>query len=135
MPCRSRGITFSEPPATPSAATFHPPHSSPLLLQSGRADPSPQALLDQLARHSLRFSAPTHLVVSCAAVAYHAHLQFAGPKLLEDIRVASGRTGPVAAEEAQARLAAWMSARPRRTRDVFAHAAMLFTLMGRFVFE
>lgn len=91
--------------------------------------------MDQLARHTLRFSAPTHLVVSCAAVAYHAHLQFTHVGLLEQIKIAAGRSGALAAEDARLRLARWMAANPGLTRNVFAHAAMLFCLMSRFVFE
>ncbi|BEJ14002.1 hypothetical protein CspHIS471_0311760 [Cutaneotrichosporon sp. HIS471] len=94
----------------------------------------PQALLDQLARHTLRLPAPSALVVSCAAVAYHAHLRFSSARFLDDVKAAAGR-GPGGAEDAQARLGGWMRANPRRTRDVMAHAAMLFVLVGQFSFD
>ncbi|CAK9786778.1 unnamed protein product [Cutaneotrichosporon oleaginosum] len=93
----------------------------------------PQALLDQLARHALRVP-PTPLSIACAAVAYHAHLRYAAPRFMDDVKMAAGREGPVAAEEARVRLARWMRVQPRRARDVMAHASMLFALMGRFEF-
>ncbi|BEI98641.1 hypothetical protein CcaverHIS631_0309400 [Cutaneotrichosporon cavernicola] len=94
----------------------------------------PQALLDQLARHTLRLPAPSALVVSCAGVAYHAHLRFSSARFLDDVKAAAGR-GPGSAEDAQARLGGWMRANPRRTRDVMAHAVMLFVLVGQFSFD
>ncbi|GMK59201.1 hypothetical protein CspeluHIS016_0702160 [Cutaneotrichosporon spelunceum] len=94
----------------------------------------PQALLDQLARHTLRAPAPSALVVSCAAVAYHAHLRFASPRFLEDVKAGAGRW-PGGREEAQACLGAWMAANPRGARDVVAHAAMLFALVAQFSFD
>jgi hypothetical protein len=98
------------------------------------ANTSPQALLDQLARHTLR-SAPSPHRVSCAAVAYHAHLRFAAPRLLEDVKAAAGHNGPAVADEARSRLAGWTAAHPRRARDVAAHAGMLLALMAQFSFE
>jgi hypothetical protein len=46
----------------------------------------PQALLDQLASHTFHSAAsPTSLLLSCAALAYHAHLQFARVGFLERV--------------------------------------------------
>ncbi|KAL1406153.1 hypothetical protein Q8F55_007837 [Vanrija albida] len=98
----------------------------------------PQALLDQLARHTLASAtAPTPLLVSCAALAYHSHLQFTEVGFLDQVKIAAGRAGHDGAQQDAARrtLAGWMRVNHAATRNVFANAAMLSCLMSRFAFD
>jgi len=94
----------------------------------------PQILLDQLARHTLRVPVPTHLTVSCAALAYHSQMVFTEVGILDRIKVAAGRL-VVNTTQAQEHIRKWMKDRPVAARNVFAHGALLFALTGRFPFE
>ncbi len=98
---------------------------------------SPQALLDQLAGHALDTpSSLTPLRLSCVALAHHAHLQFTGVGLLDQVKVAAGRSGDAAARDAaRADVAARLRENPAAARSLFAHAAMLRCLLNRFTFE
>jgi hypothetical protein len=98
---------------------------------------SPQALLDQLARHALASpSSPTALRLSCVALAYHSHLQFTEIGLLDQIKVAAGRSGDASSRnEAQIALTERLRSNPAGSRNIFAHAAMLRCLLNRFTFE
>lgn len=98
---------------------------------------SPQALLDQLARHALdSASSPTALRLSCVALAHHSHLQFTEIGLLDQIKVAAGRSGDASSRsEAQIALTERLRSNPAGSRNIFAHAAMLRCLLNRFTFE
>lgn len=98
-------------------------------------DIHPQAVLDQLARHTLNSPAPTHLAVSCAALAYHAHLHFTDPNLLDQIKLAAGKGSAEIKESARMRISGWIKGNPAAARHVFANAAMLSALMNQFPFE
>lgn len=75
-------------------------------------------------------------MVSCAALAYHSHLQFTQTGLLDQIKIAAGRSGSAAAQaEAREAVGQWMHSHPAATRNVFANAALLGCLMRRFNFE
>lgn len=97
---------------------------------------SPQALLDQLAGYAIDTpSSLTSLRLSCVALAHHAHLQFTGISLLDQIKVAAGKSGDQAREIAQADVAVRLRENPAAARNIFAHAAMLRCLLNRFTFE
>jgi hypothetical protein len=90
--------------------------------------------LDQLARHTLRVAVPTHLTVSCAALAYHSQIFFTEVGLMDKIKVAAGRL-VVGTQAAQDLIRTWMKDNPIACRNVFAHSALLFALVRRFPFE
>ncbi|RSH90377.1 hypothetical protein EHS25_000982 [Saitozyma podzolica] len=97
----------------------------------------PQALLDQLASHTFHSAAsPTSLLLSCAALAYHAHLQFARVGFLERVKIAAGKSGTAASREAaRVTLSEWINSDVVAARNIFAHAAMLRCLLWRFTFD
>lgn len=93
-------------------------------------------MLDHLASQTLQSPAPSALLASCAALAYHAHLAFTSPGLLENVKLAAGRSGDARSRDAARNtLRVWMAERPAQARNVFAHAAMLYCLLSRFTFE
>jgi hypothetical protein len=103
----------------------------------GAADPSPQVLLDSLARHCLASAyTPTSLTTSCISLAHHAHLQFTKVGFLNDVMTAAGKLGtPSSKESARRSLTEWVGTNPVATRNILGHAAILICLLDRYRFE
>ncbi|RSH93054.1 hypothetical protein EHS25_007407 [Saitozyma podzolica] len=97
----------------------------------------PQALLDQLARLTLNGAlSPTHLLLSCPSMAYYSHINFTRLGFMEDVRNAAGRGGTTSSmQAARASLAISLSSDPDATRNIVAHAALLYCLISRFKFD
>lgn len=96
----------------------------------------PQDLLEQIAGSMLRsadnLSAATF---QCVALAYHSHIQFAIPGFLDEVKVAAGKSGTKASQDAASdRLRRSLAARPVQARAILAHAGMLNGLLSQFMF-
>jgi hypothetical protein len=94
-------------------------------------------LLDQLAAYTFNSaSAPSPLLLTCAALAYHSHLQFTRIGFLDQVKIAAGKSGTLQSRAtARQTLSEWINHDRAATRNVFAHGAMLSCLLNRFTFE
>ncbi|KAH8896621.1 hypothetical protein GQ53DRAFT_889865 [Thozetella sp. PMI_491] len=98
---------------------------------------NPQALLDQLAHHVINTPASLNsLRLSCVALSHHSHLQFSRIGLLDQIKVAAGKSGDqIGRQAAQVDVAERLQDDPAAARHIFSHAAMLRCLLNRFTFD
>jgi hypothetical protein len=75
-------------------------------------------------------------MVGCAALAYHAHMQFTITGFLDKVKIAAGKSGTSGSKEsAKATLVQLINVNHMATRNILAHAAMLTCLLDRFTFE
>ncbi len=98
---------------------------------------NPQVLLDSISVNIFHTSvSPTPLLLSCAALAHHSHMQFTRIGLINEGKIAAGKSGSAESRlAARASIAQWVRSDPGGCRNVVAHAGMLSSLLHRFRFE
>ena len=79
---------------------------------------------------------PTPLIISCAALASHAHLQFTRLGFIELVKAAAGKGGSFESKsDAQQTLMAWINSNGIGARRIAAYAGVLSNLLTRHTFE
>lgn len=79
---------------------------------------------------------PKPLLISCAALANHAHLQFTRLGFIELVKIAAGKRGSHESKRtAQQELLSWINSDFVGVRRITAYAGMLSNLLGRHTFE
>jgi hypothetical protein len=69
-------------------------------------------------------------------MAYYSHINFTRLSFMEDVRNAAGRGGTTSSmQAARASLAISLGSDLDATRNIVAHAALLYCLISRFKFE
>lgn len=102
------------------------------------ADPSILSALDAcgtvLDRN--KYAPPSALAVECLAMAYHGHIRFSNPRLLELVKTAAGRhgSGQDCLVARQALVDIFRSDQVLQ-RVILVYSAMLLCLLGRYVSE
>lgn len=97
----------------------------------------PQILLDRIRVLALNTPlTPNPLLISCAALANHAHLQFTRLGFIELVKTAAGKSGSSESKSAaQQGLLTWINSTFAGVRRITAYSGMLSNLLVRHTFE
>ena len=104
---------------------------------SARHINKPFGVLEALAESSqARAMTRSSFLVGNIALHHHAHLRFIHPDFLDMVRLAAGKHQTRASRrEARKWLERWLASSETLARRVFAHAAQLSTLLGKWTFD